>query len=152
KRALRSWLSPSLSRRRDGRSVMCRSKRRSRNQRARAIEDRDLERDLRIAQRLGSRIPGSFRHGGAEIEAGGTRKIESLERRIGAANAPHESRITPRRGKPLGEPIEIDRAPARMQIEQALPELRHLGEAAGDSDLGQRMTTYIFEHSTNEVA
>ena len=52
----------------------------------------------------------------------------------------------------LGQPDEIDRAGARMQVEQALAELGHLGEAAGDGDPRHRMAAQVFQHAAGEVA
>ena len=39
-----------------------------------------------------------------------------------------------------------------MQVEQALPELGHLGEAAGDGDLRNGMAAQIFQHAAGEIA
>ena len=47
---------------------------------------------------------------------------------------------------------EIDRAAFGMQIEQALRELRHLGDAARNGDPRQRMSAQIFQHGTDEVS
>ncbi len=52
----------------------------------------------------------------------------------------------------LGEHAEIDRAAPRMQIEQALRELGHLAEAAGDGDARHRMAAQIFQHAADEIA
>ena len=52
----------------------------------------------------------------------------------------------------LGEHPEIDRAAPRMQVEQALRELGHLAEAAGDGDARHRVRAQIFQHAADEIA
>ena len=46
----------------------------------------------------------------------------------------------------------IDRAALGMQIGEALRELGHLADAAGDGDARQRMRAHIFEHAADEIA
>ena len=71
---------------------------------------------------------------------------------LARSNLAGERRLAVRLEHALGEPIEIDRAAPRMQIEQALSELRHLGEAARDRHPGDRMAAQIFEHAADEIA
>ncbi len=52
----------------------------------------------------------------------------------------------------LGEHGKIDRAAPRMKIEQALGELGHLADAAGDGDAGHGVGAHIFEHAADEIA
>ena len=50
------------------------------------------------------------------------------------------------------EPGEVDRAALRMEIEQALRELRHLGDAARDGDARYGVAPEVFQHAADEVA
>ena len=50
----------------------------------------------------------------------------------------------------LGEPAQVDRAGAGVEVEEALRELRHLGEAAGDGDMLDRVGADIFQHAADE--
>ena len=67
--------------------------------------------------------------------------------RRASASAPAAARAPARRSH-----AEIDLPRARMQVEQALRELRHLGEAAGDGDPRHGMAAQIFQHAADEIA
>ena len=58
----------------------------------------------------------------------------------------------PRLSASLREHAEIDRAAPRMQVEQALGELGHLADAAGDGDARHGVRAQIFEHAADEIA
>ena len=60
-------------------------------------------------------------------------------------------RTAGRRGK-VRQLGKIDLAALGMQIGQALRELGHLGDAAGDGDARHRMAAQIFEHAADEIA
>jgi hypothetical protein len=51
-----------------------------------------------------------------------------------------------------GEIVQVDLAAARMQIEAALRELRHLGYSARDGDERDRMLAQLFDHAADETA
>ena len=60
--------------------------------------------------------------------------------------------LPPAASRETGERRQIDRAALRMQVEQALRELGHLGDAARDGDPRHRMGAHIFQHAADEVA
>ena len=51
-----------------------------------------------------------------------------------------------------GQRRQIDGAALGMQVEHALRELRHLGDAAGDGHPRHRMAAQVFEHAADEIA
>ena len=106
-------------------------------------------------------LPSTTPHGGrlrgardlvAERDAfrGGVR--EGFRRRVRRHDPLAQRGGTAGRLRERREHGEIDRAALGMQIEQALRELGHLADAAGDGHPRHRMLAQIFEHAADEVA
>ena len=126
------------------------------NQRARAVEDNDIERNGaraknarcgrprrlcdEIAQRLGDfcvSFPG---------------EVQDMLRRVRYAS--FRAKFSPRPGalKQAREPFIIDAPAFGVEVEQPLSKFGHLGEPAADRDAGDRMLLQVFDHAANEIA
>ena len=92
------------------------------------------------------------RDGVAERNAFGLRERKSLCGGVRRHDARAELRGTAGRRREICKLREIDLAALGVQIGQALRQLGHLGDAAGDGDARHRMAAQIFQHAADEVA
>ena len=69
-----------------------------------------------------------------------------------AANAPGEFRRRAGLGSDGSQRVKVSHAALGMNVEQALRELGHLGDAAGDRHARHGMIAKIFQHAAYEIA
>src|SRR5581483_3030007 len=135
-------LSPPLPRRRG----MSRRERRAPHEASLAIEYRDLDLYRSAGDGGLSRRLRRARDRIAKWDASLLGMGEGLGRRVRSEDARGKrSGAASALGKG-GEDVKIDLAAARMKIEQALCELRHLADAACDGDARNGVAAHIFQH------
>ncbi len=74
-------------------------------------------------QRLGGRAPGGLGDERRHASPGLVRPRQHLVGGVGGQHLPRQRLVAAGLAHPLGQPAEVDAAPPRMQVEQALPEL-----------------------------
>src|SRR3982075_1841386 len=107
-------------------------KRRSREKMAVAVENRDLKRDAAAAQNLRGRAPRRLRDQCREVEVFCAGQVQDFPGAIGGFRTREEIAAGAGFGAACREPGKIDFATARVEIEEALAEFGHFGEAAGN--------------------
>ena len=124
--------------------------RRGRAMRAVAVEHHDFQRRLRTVQHGGGDLPGARRR--PRSPSGGVGgEGERFGDGVGGARC---ARASPRRAassRQQGRAM-IHRAALGVQIQPALGELGHLGDAAGHGDARDRMAAQVFQHAADEIA
>jgi len=101
------------------------------------------------AERGGARF---LRHGVGERQAGLARQLEHLVGGVGAARLLLQRSAGAQLAEQAGQPVEIDLAAPRMQVQVSHGQLGDLGEAAAEGEARQRMAAQVLEQATGEVA
>ena len=128
------------------------SERRRSNQLSLAVENQDFDVDWRVLDDARGRDAGGRRDGVAQVYGGFGREAErvrcgvrvrylSRQRFVGAAGLGG-----------FGEGLHVDPPATRMQVEEALRQFGHLGDAAGDRDAIDGVLAQVFQHAADEVA
>src|SRR5205807_124877 len=99
-----------------------------------AVEHRDVEGDVRSLKNPCSRVPSRLGDELANRYPALLGLPQNQQRCIGVAAEFDEIGRGFGFPKQFGKPEMVDAAGLGMKIEQSLPELGHLGKAAGDSD------------------
>ena len=116
------------------------------------VEQRDLDCNIAAFDYAQRCRLGRVGDGIAERNTFGLRLYESLSCDVTSDNSGAQRRRSAGLLRERSQCSEIERTALRMQIEQALRELGHLCNAAGDGDVRNRMCAQIFEHAADEVA
>ena len=95
-----------------------------------AVEHHDIDGDRETFDHAPRRIARRVRNGIAENDTFGGRMRKGFRSGVGRDNAFLECARTPDRRRKTGEGLQIDGTASRMQVEPALGELGHLGDAA----------------------
>ena len=124
----------------------------ARNNLSRAIDNHNIEQTAGTRQRFRRRLPRILSDERADIDATRLAIGENLIRCIGVFHTLNKIHVTACVTHALGKIIQIDFATPRMQIKQALSELRHFRKAAPHRDLLHGMRFQIFQHAACEIA
>ncbi len=131
---------------------MNRQKRRSREKMAVAVENRDLKRDAAAAQNLRRRAPRGLRDRSPDVDAFRAGEVQDFPGAIRGFRTSDEIVAGAGFRAARREPGKIDFATARMEVEKALAEFDHFGEAAGYRHLGDVVRAQIFQHAAYKIA
>ena len=96
--------------------------------------------------------PRGFSDAPAKPDAGTVGDLEGILGGVGGADAISQFGSAVGRAGQLRQPVAVDLAALRMQVEHALAKLGHLAHAAGDADARHRISPQIFQHAADEIA
>ncbi len=128
------------------------AERRSRQKMAVAVENRDLKRDAAVVQNLRRRAPRGLRDQCRDVEAFRAGEVQNFPGAIRGFRMRDDVDTGAGFRAARREPRKIDFATARMEVEKALAELGHFGEAAGDRHFGDLVLAQIFQHAADKIA
>src|ERR1700730_5562743 len=131
---------------------MNRKERRSREKMAVAVEGRDLKRDAAVVQNLRRRAPRGLRDSRRDVEVFRVSEVQNYPGAIRGFRMRHDIGTGAGLRAARREPGKIDFAATRVEIEKALAELCHFGEAAGERHLGDFVRAQIFQHAAYTIA
>ena len=117
-----------------------------------AVEHHDIDGDRETFDHAPRRIARRVRNGIAKNDTFGGRMRKGFRSGVGRDNAFLECARTPDRRRKTGEGLQIDGTASRMQVEQALGELRHLGDAARNRHPRHRMAAQKFKHAADKIS
>ena len=123
---------------------------------AAAVEHGDIERDAGPFEHarsggpspLGDEFPQLRRH----LRVGFPREFQNVLGGIRLARLSAKRGRSARSQKQARKPLIINAPALGVEVEQSLPELRHLGETACNRDPWDRMMLQIFQHPADEIA